>query len=125
MRRRFLIVSGLALLLLANGCQGACTLIGCTNGLIIQLSADPKANFRVEVRASMGLSANVYECNNGVNCGGFVFFQDYYPETAIIKVITPSGTREVTVTPEYKESFPNGKGCGSACRSATVPVALP
>jgi len=114
-------------LVLASGCElvRACTLLPCLNGLMIGFTTKPTIGYRVEVRTpGFSGAVHVVECAQPNNCTD-PYFQDFFPQTAEIKVITATGTTTTTVTPEYKESQPNGKGCGPTCRQAQVTVAPP
>lgn len=119
--------AGLLLLVFAAGCDfaRACTLIGCLNGLAVEFSTPPTAPYRMEVRSN-SLTVNVYECTVLNQCypNGTVF-ENYYPQSVTIKVITATGTASTEVTPTYVESQPNGKGCGPTCRTARVTVPFP
>ena len=125
---RRLHVAGLSLLAFSAGCNFArsCTLIGCINGLFVEFSLSAPTAYRVEVRGTAAQAVYVYECTPAAQCaGGGARFEDYFPETVIIKVITAAGTTTTTATPVYVESHPNGKGCGPTCRSARVTVSAP
>ena len=128
MRRRILQAMCLGLFAFAAGCDfvRSCTLIGCMNGLIVQLSTQPTSPpYRVEITGSGFGAVHVYECTHPTNCSSMAIFEDYFPDVATVKVITTAGTTTTHVTPVYKESQPNGRGCGPTCRQASVTVPFP
>jgi hypothetical protein len=124
MKWRLARLAGGIALLVSAGCDTfrACTLIGCVNGLMIQFAAPPTSAYRVEVSSGNG-TVNVFECPTA-QCGG-ARFEDYFPQTATVTVITAAGTTTTTIAPEYTESYPNGHACGPACRRANVTVSPP
>ena len=120
-------LAGLLLLGFSAGCNFArgCTLIGCVNGLIVEFSAPATAPYRIEVRSN-ALTVNVYECTVLNQCYPHgAIFQEYFPGEVTIKVVTAAGTTTTSATPTYRESQPNGEGCGPTCRTARVTVPFP
>jgi len=124
MRRR-LFAAGVALLAGCNGITGGCTLIGCANGLIVNLAQAPTSAYRIEVFAIESGPHFIFECANPAQCGPGAAFNDFMPEAVTIRVTTSAGTREETVHPTYDVSQPNGPNCGPECRQAQGTVALP
>jgi hypothetical protein len=115
-----------------SGCNSlgprSCTLIGCQNGLTVQLSAMPSAPFRVELRATSATAqpVYVYDCSNSAACGQGAFFPDFSGDHAFVTVVTSAGTRTTEITRiEYRVSRPNGPDCPPACRQATVTADVP
>jgi hypothetical protein len=126
MRRHFVLTT--AVLLAASGCiDTACTLIGCVSGLFIQFDKAPEYPYRVELTTGGSTTRTfLQECPSSAKCGpGMAYFPDYFPSAVTITVTTPSGTVTKLVEPTYQESYPNGRGCGPACKSAQVTMALP
>lgn len=127
--RRPLRLTASLLLAFSAGCNltRACTLIGCHSGLTVELNGPAPSMYRIEVSSGPSLGATyAYDCPGGPSCAsGSVMFEDYFPTTVTVKVVTPGGTTTKTFNPTYTESFPNGKGCGPACRNGRVTVEVP
>ena len=107
------------------GCNpiGACTLIGCFDGLNVQFDRQPTGAYRVEAIVPGDATPHVVECASGT-CGP-VMFEGLMPERVTIRVTTAAGTRSQEFTPKYEAQYPNGRRCGAACRNATVTMQLP
>lgn len=121
----------LALAIGAAGCNAssigrACTLIGCAGGLTVILDGAGASRVTSVAVSATGDSTRVQACNTATPCAGTqgVFFFDFTPDTATIRVVTDSGTATFTVVPAYAVSYPNGKACGPECRNGTVHVAV-
>lgn len=97
----------------------ACTLIGCVNGLTLELRGNLPDTYTVTARA--GTVVRTRECSTAQPCGQIVF-EDFNPNTVTIEVTSAAGTVRREVTPEYRESRPNGPNCPPVCRQATVAV---
>ncbi len=55
-----------------------------------------------------------------------LFFPKFTPDNVAVRVSTPAGTLTTTLQrPVYHTNYPNGKGCGPACTTATVNATLP
>jgi len=122
---RVLPALGIALLAGCNGIDGACTLIACDSGLIVQLAQAPTTAYRIEVFSQESGPHYIFDCDNPAQCGTEAQFADFMPEAVTIRVITSAGTREQTAHPAYTVSRPNGPNCEPTCRQARVTVALP
>jgi hypothetical protein len=110
----------------APGQERACTLIGCVDGLTVQLPSAPSGAWRVEVTdLAAGGAPRVFECAAGATCSPSVFFADLAPERARVRVVTTRGTVESEVRPTYAAARPNGEDCPPVCRQARVEVTLP
>ena len=101
-----------ALLSLAAGCDvlgigsTQCTLIGCTDGITVHLTALPTGPYRGEILGS--------------GPDGLSYTYD------IVGVTTPLGTRYTEIAnPVYTTSGPNGQDCPPICRQASVTAQLP
>jgi hypothetical protein len=115
----------LASCVLAIGCNlpgGACTDIGCENGLVVAIQGSPPGPWRVEVSA--GPETRALECPAGSPCQ-FVQFQGFTPSTATVTVTMGdrTATSQVTITP--REVRPNGPSCLPVCNQPLVTVAPP
>ena len=129
MTYRLALVFGLAGL---GGCgalaPGACTLIGCQDGLMVQLATVPSGDFRVELRATSPTSQPVYVfvCGSNTSCQHGVFFPGYGEDQAFVTVVTSAGARTTEVTGiRYRLTRPNGPNCPPECRQATVAADVP
>lgn len=107
------------LLAACNPITSTCTLIGCQDGLQVQLASTPSGAYRVEVWADTGRAPQVFECGAGQVCPP-TFFTDLVAERVTIRVVTAAGTRTQEFTPVYENVYPNGRRCGGACKQATV-----
>ena len=109
-----------SLLLGLTACQADCTLIGCFNGLEIEVANPPAGPLTVQALASGGPSSSLYTstCPGTVGCVNTVHFTDFVPRQVRVTVTTVEGTREFTVSPVYRTIYPNGKDCGSPCQFA-------
>lgn len=101
---------------------GACTLIGCVNGVRITWSGRTTSDrlvviadgtrYEVDVRSA---SAPFWIEPDAVRFEG-------RPTSLRVELTTPSGTRSGTFTPVWTTSTPNGPDCGPVCYTATVTV---
>jgi hypothetical protein len=122
-RRRFQL-TGVAVLGMSAACSAwvDCTLIGCSDMLVVEFDAQPSTPFRVEVTNPFGTFVSI-DCPTGMACRpNGAAFPDFTPATATVKVITAAGTTTTTVSPAYTNVKPNGEHCGPTCRIATVKV---
>ncbi len=130
LRRPFRLAAS-ALLTFSLGCSFSieCTLIGCSSGLAVMFSTPATMPYRIEASSAPGLGGSyVFDCPAlpGPTCGkDEALLRDYFPGSVTIKVITALGTTTTTLSPEYTETYPNGKRCGPACRRGKVTVDLP
>lgn len=118
-----------AVALLLAACQpilgsGTCTLIGCTSGLEVELSARPAGPYRIEAFVDGAGARYVYDCADPAACLGVAIFSDFTPSWATVQVTTAAGTRRFEVRPQYRESRPNGGECPPVCRTARVTLTL-
>lgn len=109
----------------APGCVvgGACTLIGCADGVDVNWS-DASSEDRGTLVAD-GV-AYAFDCAVGssstVACTPTGARLRLAPLTLRVDVVTRSGARRGTFTPSYTTSRPNGPDCDPVCRGATVTV---
>lgn len=114
-----------------GACSGeslTCTLIGDPTGLTVELSSRPQGPFTVQV-IPQGSSTVAYthRCDGTAACSqNTIFFPKLVAESVQIQVTTSLGTQTTTVPRvEYRESFPNGKGCEPRALTATVRAQTP
>jgi hypothetical protein len=110
-----MLVSCLVALLTSCGNE-VCTLVGCNNGLLVNVGSAPASPFRVE--------AYVYSyARYGQTCSGtpcHVFFPEFTPEFVRIDLIAGADTVSRQFYPTYVLNRPNGPNCDPECREATV-----
>jgi hypothetical protein len=123
--RRSIFFKATALLLVAGcdvlGLYQSCTLIGCANGLTVQLQGSVPTEFTI--RATAGSVVREQQCNEA-RCRESVFFEEFRPDTVTIEIIAATGSNSRQFTPSYKGVYPNGPDCGETCRQATVTFSL-
>ena len=102
----------------------SCTLIGCENGLAVQLGGAPAGPVRVEAWSELRLPVQVQECAADQPCTG-VFFPGFAGQNVTVRVTTSAGvkTQEFTGV-DYETLYPNGRRCGGACEQASLTVQL-
>ena len=106
----------------------ACTLMGCTSGVVVHLATMPKTTFRVELIPAGGRygTTYVFDCTESGHCPQDLLFPAIVTESARVRVTTPTGSRETGIPSLVYESFtPNGPRCGPECRQARVTVPIP
>jgi hypothetical protein len=125
MRSTALLNATAALLLAScNPLTQACTLIGCHNGLVVQLSSTPTGTYRVEAWSELQPTPQVVECTAGQPCLP-VLFPDFEGEDVTVRVTTDAGVRtQAFADVEYEPQYPNGRRCGATCEQASVTFQL-
>lgn len=123
MRRSWLLLLLLLLPLLA-GCESifaprACTLIGCTDGLGVQLVDLPAGGYVLEVVLPGG-ATHTQECTHETHCPTQVFFEGVTAEEFTLRLTTAAGTRSEQQRAVYSRHRPNGRGCPPVCWQAEV-----
>jgi hypothetical protein len=103
--------------------QRACTMIGCEDGLAVEIDGTPQGAYRVEARAP-GESPRVRECASPAACGQ-IFFAGFLPEEVTVVVTAGDATSSRTVRPQVETVRPNGPDCPPTCRQARVTVPWP
>jgi hypothetical protein len=121
--RALLSMAVLALALTSNGCSTACTLIGCSDGVSVELAGALPASYTVTLRIA-GEADRTVECTPDRQCGGRMFFEGVTPGQAEIEVQGTGVSVRRQVAPSYRTAQPNGRGCPPVCRQATVRVQL-
>ncbi len=125
MKRAFLLWA----LLIGAACTGdqygpACTLIGCEDGLSVDVQGDLPASYTVSLEAA-GMAMVEYQCTAAAPCSVPHFVPDFTPETVVVRVQGGGVDYSETVTPEYTISRPNGPDCPPECQQATIVVQVP
>lgn len=123
MRLRTFLYSATAAL--TAGCTpfGACTLIGCDNGLSVEFNRAPEGAFRLEATVPGDPTVHAIDCASASTC--MPMFSGLVAEQVTIRLITQQGTVTQQFQPEYDTLYPNGRRCGPACEQATVTLQLP
>ena len=98
--------------LLAQGCSThECTLVGCVNGVDVDLRTEPGTWADGRYTASFMLRAR---------------FDELTPDTVGIRVERDGASLfEELLTLRYESWYPNGPECAPACRSSNVEVTMP
>jgi hypothetical protein len=105
-----------------------CTLIGCTDGITVHLTALPTGPYRVEILVGSGPGglSYAYDCAGGPTCQQVIFFPELVPDRIIVRVTTSLGSRDTEISnPVYSTLRPNGPDCPPLCRQASVTAQLP
>lgn len=118
MRIRSLLLYATAALLAGCTPFGACTLIGCDDGLSVRFEQPPAGPFRIEATVPGDPTEHVIDCASAEAC--FPRFSGLVADRVTIRLITQQGTRTREFQPRYRNVYPNGRRCGPACRQATV-----
>jgi hypothetical protein len=120
-------LSSLALVaaLAVVGCESStvCTLIGCLDGLTVEIQNAPAGPITVQATVE-GASGSVHTvtCPGTSGCTNKFFFSEFTPSQTRLTITTTAGTREQVVTPTYETFQPNGPKCGPTCRGGTARV---
>jgi hypothetical protein len=125
MRSTSLIHATAALLLAScNPLTQSCTLIGCHDGLVVELGSTTTGPIRVEAWSELRIAPQVFECAAGDPCPSAVF-PDFQGHNVTVRVTTAAGVRTQEFTGvAYEPQYPNGRRCGAACEQAIVTVQL-
>ena len=123
MRIRTLLLSATAALLAGCIPTGACTLIGCHDGLSVQFSRPPAGAFRVEATVPNDPAVRAIDCDDVATCQ--LIFPNLLAEQVTLRLITAGETVTQQFEPRYENQYPNGRRCGPSCRQATVTLQLP
>ena len=103
--------------------QRICTLIGCENGLAVEVNHSLQQSFTVNVRVG-AQTIHTFRCDPGQPCRAFVSNQT--PGEVTITIDAGGGQAPVSRTyrPEYRMNRPNGPDCPPECRQATVTLTV-
>lgn len=122
---RPLILAGSLLLAACSGISTVCTLVGCNEGLALQLDRPVQSgSYTVELLVP-GASPQLRECPTDTACGGSFFFEGVSAETVTVRFVSSTVTHEQTVRPTYERTYPNGRGCDDGCLYGTATVRVP
>jgi hypothetical protein len=104
--------------------EGPCTLIGCSDGLVVRVDGAGDGPTTIELRVPLRPPV-VRTCGGPAHCAAGVQFENETPEH--VTIVVTSGDREqvMDAEPAYVTSRPNGPDCEPECRQAVVTVALP
>lgn len=103
------------------GFNNACTLVGCLDGLWVELEGTPPPGLTVEAIAGDG-ERRMEQCTDVDRCS--ILFEGFHPEEVTVRVTWDGNTEVVTVRLKYAEFRPNGRCCPPTCRTATVSIVL-
>ncbi|HEU4883618.1 MAG TPA: hypothetical protein VFT45_15265 [Longimicrobium sp.] len=123
MRIRSLLCSATAALLASCTPFGACTLIGCEDGLSVRFSRPPVGAFVLVATVPNDPAIVAIDCADAASCP--LMFPGLVAEQVTLRLTTAEGTITQQFQPRYEEAYPNGRRCGPACRQATVTLQLP
>lgn len=103
--------------------QQICTLIGCENGLAVEVNHSLQQSFTVNVRVA-NQTVHTFRCDPGQQCRAFVANQT--PDEVTVSVDAGGGQPPASRTyrPEYRMNRPNGPDCPPECKQATVTLTL-
>lgn len=99
----------------------ACTMIGCSDGLAVEVNSNVQQAITVNVRTGNTV-IHTFRCEAGQPCRAFV--EQQTPAEVTIVIDAPSGRVARSYQPEYRINKPNGPDCPPDCRQATVNVNL-
>jgi hypothetical protein len=99
----------------------ACTKIGCSSGLAIEVNTSLQQAFTVNVRSGTQV-IHTFRCEPGQPCRSFA--ENQTPATVTVTVESASGPVSKQFTPEYRINRPNGPDCPPDCRQATVTLTV-
>ena len=119
------VVCGLVfLVLLLLGCNDvtgqACTLIGCSDGLNVEVQG-VMSDVSVEATSATG-ETRTAPCQAFSDSTCWVHFDDFVPDEVTIRVADGDNQVSVTTKPAYESLQPNGPDCPPTCRQATVVI---
>jgi hypothetical protein len=103
----------------------ACTLIGCDDGVAVELATVPPAPFSVELTPLPGGPPTIKECTATAACGTTLFFEEVRADSGGVRVTSTEGTYTVSSRVAYSTTRPNGPQCQPACRQARLRVVVP
>ena len=100
-----------------------CTLIGCYDGLRVEIQGFADTEYEVVASEREGES-RTGECVAASDGRCWVWFESYYPSEVTLSVTGVDQQVSVTLQPAYQESQPNGPDCPPTCRLAAVKIDL-
>jgi hypothetical protein len=99
----------------------ACTQIGCTDGLSLQVSGLTAGSYTVTVSAASRI-IGTFSCTAGQPCVHFI--ENQTPDEVSVVVQGGGGGATRNYRPEYRKTRPNGPNCPPECKQATLVVTL-
>ncbi|MEX1181829.1 MAG: hypothetical protein WEF86_01240 [Gemmatimonadota bacterium] len=100
----------------------SCTLIGCVDGLNVELMGALPSSYTVTVRA--GSVERTIECTPQNDCRGRIFVEGVTAARVEVAVVGAGVDVRREMTPSYGTSYPNGPDCPPACTQGNVTVQL-
>ena len=100
-----------------------CTLIGCFDGLQVDIRGLADTEYEVVAEGLEGES-RTGECVVSSDGTCRVMFVGFYPSEVTLSVTGADQQVSVKLQPAYEESQPNGPDCPPTCRNATVAIDL-
>ena len=93
-----------------------CTMIGCENGLAVEVKTALQQAFTVNVRS--GTKVHTFRCEPRQTCRTFI--SNETPAEVLVTVETARGPVSQRLYPQYRMNRPNGPDCPPECKQATV-----
>lgn len=105
--------------------QGACTQIGCLNGIRMEIEGEIPVGTRFTLTPTdPGGVARSITCDAESPCQSVIQVEDFTPESFTVSATGPDLDYEQTFAPDYETLQPNGPDCPPTCRVATIVVDL-
>jgi hypothetical protein len=103
--------------------QRVCTLIGCDDGLSVEVKSSLQQSFTVNVRTGTQ-TLHTFRCDPGQPCQAFV--RNQTPAEVTVSIDAGGGQQPVSRTyhPEYQINRPNGPDCPPDCKQAMVSLTV-
>jgi hypothetical protein len=95
----------------------ACTKMGCSSGLAIEVNSKLQQSYTVTLRSGTQI-IHAFRCEPGQTCRSFA--ENQTPTDVTVAVQTSAGEVTKAFKPEYVIRRPNGPDCPPDCRQATV-----
>ncbi len=99
-----------------------CTLIGCSDGLIVRIDGVAPASYTVAVQS--GGKETLVTCNPTSPCTGGTFVAGVTSQNVQVEIRLPDRTVRRAATVTYQETRPNGDDCEPVCRQAIITMKL-
>ena len=103
--------------------QRVCTLIGCENGLAVEVTHSLQQSFTVDVRTGTQ-SIHTFSCDPGQTCRAFINNQT--PADVTVTIDAGGGQQPISKVyrPAYTLNRPNGADCPPECKQATITLSV-
>ena len=106
-----------------GGCSNPlCTDVGCSDGVLINLSHSVPDSFTVSIETRDFTAVQEFPDGRSVD---WVFFRDFTPTQGTVRVAWATVVVETTLAFEYRTARPNGEDCPPVCSQARVAIDLP